>query len=141
MSRRYLKIAEQQQVIARAGKRCEYCKSSMDYSPQSFDIEHILPIASGGETTSENLALACGGCNSHKHTKVEGFDLLSQTAVPLYHPREQNWHDHFLWSSDRLQMVGKTATGRATIEALKTNRIGVVNIRKLLLMIGRHPPE
>lgn len=141
MSRRYITVAEQSQITERASRRCEYCQSCIDHSLQSFVIEHILPVALGGETVLENLALACGGCNAHKYTKVDALDALSEVVVPLYNPREQNWHDHFLWSSDQLQAIGKTATGRATVDALKLNRAGVTNIRKLLLMIGRHPPD
>jgi hypothetical protein len=38
-------------------------------------------------------------------------------------------------------MIGITATGRATVEALKLNRHGVVNLRKLLIMADSHPLE
>jgi hypothetical protein len=141
MPRRYITVAEQQQIIARAGRRCEYCKSSIDHSPQSFACEHTIPIAEGGDTTLENLALACGGCNGHKHTKIQAIDPISKSQVPLYHPRQQNWHDHFTWSLDALKIIGITATGRATVNALKLNRDGVINLRKLLILAGLHPPN
>lgn len=141
MSKRYITAAEQQQIIERADRRCEYCKCTMDYSSQPFEIEHIIPLAAGGETSLENLALSCGGCNGHKYTKVEAFDPVSQTQVPLYHPRQQAWQDHFGWSVDYLQMIGLTPIGRATIEALRLNRSGVINLRKLLLMARLHPPD
>ncbi|WP_256875051.1 hypothetical protein [Nostoc sp. C052] len=38
-------------------------------------------------------------------------------------------------------MIGKTACGRATIEALRLNRFGVVNLRRLLRSANLHPPE
>jgi hypothetical protein len=141
MPRRYITLAEQQQVIERANRRCEYCKSAMDYSSQPFEIEHIIPIAEAGETSLDNLVLSCGGCNGHKYTKVEAFDPVSQTQAPLYHPRQQVWRDHFGWSTDYMQIIGLTAIGRATVEALKLNRPGVINMRKLLLMAGLHPPN
>lgn len=141
MPRRYITAAQQQQVIERANRRCEYCKCSMDYSSQPFEIEHIIPIAEAGETSLANLALACGSCNGHKYTKVEAIDPVSQTQVPLYHPRQQIWQDHFGWSADYLQIIGLTAIGRATVESLKLNRPGVINMRKLLLMAGLHPPK
>lgn len=81
MSRRYITAAEQQQVIERASRRCEYCKSLMDYSSQSFVMEHIIPVAEAGETSPDNLALACGGCNAHKYAKVEVFDSVSQALL------------------------------------------------------------
>ena len=37
-------------------------------------------------------------------------------------------------------MIGLTPIGRATITELELNRQGVVNQRKLLLLIRKHPP-
>ncbi len=113
----------------------------MAYSTQPFVFEHIIPISRGGETDLANLALACGGCNGHKHAKVESLDPVDQEMVLLYNPRQQQWQDHFAWSEDYLRIVGLTPTGRATVEALKMNRPGVINIRRLLRMAGEHPPQ
>ncbi|MEA5448844.1 HNH endonuclease signature motif containing protein [Leptolyngbya sp. CCNP1308] len=140
MPRRYITVDEQRQVIERANRRCEYCKSAMDYAAQSFVMEHIIPIAAGGETALDNLALACGGCNGHKHIKLTGLDPVSQTQVSLFHPRRQTWDEHFAWDADFLQVVGLTPAGRATVEELSLNRLGIVNMRRLLLLAGLHPP-
>jgi hypothetical protein len=140
MSRRYITAREQRQVIERAKRRCEYCKTPMDYTSQSFVMEHIIPVAKGGTTSLENLALACGGCNGHKYSKVQAFDPVSQINVSLFHPRQDIWEEHFGWSADYLSVVGLTKTGRATISGLSINRPGVVNIRRLLLLAGLHPP-
>lgn len=141
MSRRYITATEESQIIERANRLCEYCRCSMDYSAQPFVIDHIVPIAEGGTTTMENLAFACGGCNGHKYTKIQALDPVSRELVSLYNPRTQKWLDNFVWSDDFLQVVGLTAIGRATINALQINRFGVVNMRKLLLMAGLHPPN
>jgi len=141
MSRRYITSTEEIQIIERANRLCEYCRCSMDYSAQPFVIDHIVPIAEGGTTTMENLAFACGGCNGHKYTKIQALDPVSRELVSLYNPRTQKWLDNFVWSDDFLQAVGLTAIGRATINALQMNRSEVVNIRKLLLMAGLHPPN
>ena len=141
MSRRYITATEESQIIERANRLCEYCRCSMDYSAQPFVIDHIVPIAEGGTTTMENLAFACGGCNGHKYTKIQALDPVSRELVSLYNPRTQKWLDNFVWSDDFLQAVGLTAIGRATINALQINRSGVVNMRKLLLMAGLHPPN
>lgn len=141
MSRRYITATEESQIIERAKRLCEYCRCSMDYSAQPFVIDHIVPISEGGTTTMENLAFACGGCNGHKYTKVQALDPVSRELVSLYNPRTQKWLDNFVWSDDFLQAVGLTAIGRATINALQINRSGVVNMRKLLLMAGLHPPN
>lgn len=141
MSRRYISAQEQSAIIERAQGRCEYCQSWMSYATQSFVCEHIIPISRDGETTLENLALACGGCNGHKYNKVEAPDPVDGKLVPLYNPRRQRWQDHFGWDEDYTHVVGLTPTGRATVEALKLNRPGVVNMRKLLRTVGKHPHE
>jgi hypothetical protein len=60
--------------------------------------------------------------------------------APLYNPREQHWTDHFTWNHDYTLVLGLTPTGRATVEKLQLNRIGVVNLRPALHLIGEHPP-
>lgn len=140
MHRRYLTVEEQSIIIERAQGRCEYCQSWMRYATQSFVFEHIIPVSREGETKLENLALACGGCNQHKHNKVEAPDPIDRMLAPLYHPRQQRWQDHFAWDEDYTYIVGLTPTGRATVEALKMNRPGVVNMRQLLCSVGKHPP-
>jgi 5-methylcytosine-specific restriction endonuclease McrA len=127
-------------VKTRAGDRCEYCRSSAEFATQSFTVEHIAPRDAGGETVLENLAWACFGCNGHKHTSTDGMDPETGERVPLFHPRRQEWSDHFAWSGDFTQIVGKTPTGRATTEVLHLNRTGVVNLRRVLVAGGLHPP-
>ncbi len=48
-------------VTERARGCCEYCQSQEIYSTQSFSVEHITPVSKNGETTADNLALACQG--------------------------------------------------------------------------------
>jgi hypothetical protein len=62
-------------------------------------------------------------------------------AVPLYNPREQRWDEHFSWSEDYLRITGLTPIGRATVEALRLNREGLVNMRRILYAVGEHPPQ
>ena len=141
MVRRYITVEEQQLVMARANGPCEYCQCPMEYSAQPFVFEHIIPIARGGETSVDNLAFACGGCNGHKHTKVEALDSATQELTQLYRPRRHQWHEHFAWSDDYLLIIALTPIGRATIETLKMNRTGVINIRRLLRLYGQYPPS
>ncbi|VAW31369.1 hypothetical protein MNBD_CHLOROFLEXI01-1522 [hydrothermal vent metagenome] len=141
MSKRYISTEDQEQIKTRAAHRCEYCQSWASYSAQSFVYEHIIPVVKGGETHLNNLCYACGGCNGHKYTKTESIDPVSKLVVSLYNPRTQNWHEHFGWGDDYLHVIGLTPTGRATVLALKMNRQGVINIRTLLLMVGKQPPS
>ncbi len=103
-------------------------------------MEHIVPQVNRGSNDQANLAWSCQGCNQHKFTAVSGMDPLTARKVRLYHPRLLLWSNHFEWSEDRLRMVGKTPTGRATIERLKLNRIGLVNLRGSLMATNNQPP-
>jgi 5-methylcytosine-specific restriction endonuclease McrA len=95
MPRRYITVEEQHQIIERAQSRCEYCQCPMAYSAQPFVFEHITAVVQGGDTSLDNLALDCGGCNGHKYTKVEALDPVTRAPALLYHPRHQQWQDHF----------------------------------------------
>jgi hypothetical protein len=127
-------------VQARARDLCEYCRCPGQFATQSFTVEHVVPRDLGGETALGNLAWACFGCNGHKHTATHGVDPETGGRVALFHPRRQRWSDHFAWSADFTHVVGKTSCGRATIDVLHLNRIGVVNLRRVLVAGGLHPP-
>ena len=88
----------------------------------------------------ENLALACSGRNAHKYNKTEGLDPVSGEVNALFHPRQDRFGNHFIWSSDCTLLLGITPKGRATVETLHLNRDGVVNLRRLLHAMGERPP-
>ena len=127
-------------VEERAARHCEYCRSPLQYSPASFSLDHVIPLARGGTTEPSNLALACQGCNSRKHAKVTARDPVSGATVPLFNPRRARWSEHFSWSPDTTTVIGLSPSGRATVEALRLNREGLVAQRRLLFEAGEHPP-
>ena len=134
--------AQMRRVITeRAEGRCEYCRSVAEYATESFAVEHIHPLSRDGTSTLDNLALTCFGCNGHKYNKITAPDPINGEHAPLFHPRQQQWQEHFAWNTDFTRVVGITPTGRATVEALQLNRPGVVNLRQLLILIRRHPPD
>jgi hypothetical protein len=65
---------------------------------------------------------------------------VTRTEVPLFHPRQQVWNEHFAWSANATEIVGLTRTGRATVDALRLNRDALVNLRRVLFAIQEHPP-
>jgi hypothetical protein len=134
--------AEDRRTVAeRARFCCEYCRSQLKYSADSFSVEHIVPRSRGGPDELSNLALACQRCNNSKFTATDSTDPISGQTVTLFHPRQQRWSEHFAWSADSLLILGLTPTGRATVEKLSLNRAGVVNLRRILRAAGEHPPE
>ncbi len=135
--RKRIAAALHPKIIRIAGGKCEYCSSDSDFSDSPFDVEHIVPIALGGTSSIDNLALACHGCNLRKSTRITGYDVIIEENVELYNPRKHTWTEHFTWSQDGTLIVGLTPSGRATVEALKLNRTGLVNQRKLLGMLDQ----
>ena len=127
-------------VRDRARACCEYCRSQEAFSPQPFALEHILPRSKGGPTSEDNLCWSCQGCNGHKHVKTEGIDPVGLGPAPLFHPRAQSWDDHFAWDASFTRLLGLTPTGRATIDTLSLNRDNLVNLRRVLHVMGEHPP-
>jgi hypothetical protein len=127
-------------VRDRARNRCEYCRHPASHAPAPYVCEHVLPRVRGAGDTPAELAWACPACNGHKFTKTHARDPQTGQAVPLFNPRRQRWSRHFAWSNDFLLIIGRTSTGRATVEALRLNRPELRNLRRALRAIGEHPP-
>jgi len=128
-------------TFKRAQGLCEYCKSPANISSQPFVVEHIFPKSKGGQSTLENTALSCQGCNNYKYNKTAGIDSLTGKTANIFNPRKQSWSDHFAWSNDGNEIIGLSATGRVTLELLKLNRRELQNLRQLLGEAGKHPPK
>ncbi len=125
-------------VRQRAEYRCEYCRLPQALvSPLCFHVEHIVPKKHDGGDEVENLALACYFCNLHKGSNLTGIDPHSGRIVPLFHPRRQRWPRHFRW--DGPMLVGRTATGRATVRVLAINLPHRIRIRQRLMEAGLFP--
>lgn len=106
----------------------------------SLVFDHIIPEAAGGQTTRENLWLACERCNRHKADRTTAIDPDTGQAVPLFNPRAQAWRAHFAWSHDGTEIIGLTEVGRATVIALRLNHPLAVTARRYWVRAGWHPP-
>lgn len=135
------KSKTRQFIEKRADGLCEYCKSPSRATTEPFVIEHIIATAKGGTNTLDNLAFSCTGCNGHKYSKVTGIDPNTNKEVPLFHPRQQDWKNHFEWNKGATLIVGKTAIGRATVNTLHLNRLPLQILRKAFIAFGIHPPK
>jgi hypothetical protein len=106
-----------------------------------LQIDHIVPVAKGGSDDEDNLCLACELCNQHKWIKTNGIDPQSGKYVALFNPRQDEWHEHFAWSADYIEVVDLTACGRATVEALNLNNALAATVRRNWVEAGWHPPK
>jgi HNH endonuclease len=125
-----------QLVWQRAAQRCEYCQVPAAVALLPFQIDHIIAEKHGGLTVADNLALSCERCNSHKGPNIAGY--FEGRLVPLFHPRQDRWVDHFVW--DGPVLVGKTPAGKVTIDVLAINLPYRIALRAALIEEGIFPP-
>ena len=123
-----------QLVRQRAAHRCEYCRMPQQWSALRFHIEHIVAEQHRGSDDPENLALACPECNYHKGTNLSGIDPDSGKLTHLFHPRRDQWENHFV--RDGARIVGRTPVGRTTVWLLGMNSGDRLRWRELLLRLG-----
>lgn len=72
----YYNIRENRlKVYERDGYKCRYCQKQLTRFTSTLD--HIMPVARGGDNSFENLVTACLDCNSRKNVKPLG-DFLAE---------------------------------------------------------------
>jgi hypothetical protein len=129
------------QLIANdAGYECGYCRAPQRALPYRLEVEHLLPTSLGGAGERENLWLSCHKCNKLRSNRIVGTDPLMQEEVPLFNPRQQDWSHHFVWEQRGLYIVGRTATGRATVATLHLNDVYHLSARGVWMLAGIYPP-
>ena len=120
--------------------RCGYCGVREIDVGSALEIDHFQPTSQRGSDELDNLVYACPACNRYKAVQQTAVDPLTNQTVSLFHPQQQRWLDHFVWNEDATQIVGTTAIGRATVEALKMNRSQLLRVRRMWVKMGEHPP-
>jgi 5-methylcytosine-specific restriction endonuclease McrA len=123
-----------QLVWDRAAATCEYCRVQQQFDPLPFGVDHIRPQYHHGPSVEENLCLACFQCNTFKAVNVAGYDPTTGQLVALFQPRRDLWDDHF--NTERGWIIGKTPTGRVTVDVLRINLPERVEHRRLLAALG-----
>lgn len=123
-----------QQVIDRAGNRCEYCLLPQRAAFHRHEPDHIVPRQHGGETDESNLALACMRCNRYKGPNVGSIDPLTGKLVSFFNPRIQDWKDHF--ELEGAKILPLTPEARVTVKILRLNDEQRVIERMRLLESG-----
>jgi hypothetical protein len=127
------------EVALRAGRRCEYCHAPEAVFNLSLEVEHIIPVSRGGEDSLSNYALACRACNLYKASHITGNDPVDQETVRLFHPRTDQWEDHFRVTSESGEIQGLTPIGRATVVRLGINSMAQVSARQQWMRLGLFP--
>ena len=63
-------------ILNREGGLCHYCSHPVaipSLPNQTYDIDHMVPIARGGTNDPTNLVLSCSICNNKKRAKVQSI--------------------------------------------------------------------
>lgn len=129
------------QIASTDYSRCCYCLTTEANSGIPMTYDHIRPVSKNGETSFENLCLACRTCNEFKGDATEATDPLFGETVSLFNPRTQKWAEHFTWSLDSTRVEGLTAVGRATVARLRMNNPVIIVARSRWVISGWHPPD
>jgi HNH endonuclease len=127
------------QVARRAAHGCEYCHAPEVLFNFPFEVEHIHPASRGGLDVESNWALSCRSCNLYKSDNLDAIDPQTNSRVPLFHPRQGLWKDHFILEETTAILLGLTPIGRATIERLQMNRPAQINARRQWMRLGLFP--
>jgi HNH endonuclease len=124
-------------VRERAGERCEYCLLAESQAFFPHEPDHLIALKHGGETTFENLALACSDCNRFKGSDIASIDAITGELVRLFNPRTQRWFEHFRVHGARI--VPLTPVGRVTEKLLRLNIPSRVELRARLIAQAQYP--
>ncbi|ENY6168428.1 HNH endonuclease [Vibrio fluvialis] len=63
-------------IVKREQGICHYCPSPVaipGLSNQTYDIDHMVPIARGGTNDPTNLVLSCAVCNNKKRARIQSI--------------------------------------------------------------------
>jgi len=126
-------------VAMRARHRCEYCRAPEVIFNLEFEVEHITPQSAGGTDHEANLALACRSCNLLKSDRTTAIDPATSAESRLFHPRHDDWSDHFFVEPATGQIGGLTSVGRATLELLRMNGPLQIVARRQWIRLGLFP--
>lgn len=64
-----ISLMDRTAILNRDGYRCRYCGVEV-VDGQNAEIDHVIPLSRGGESTLDNLVTSCAACNRRKHDKT-----------------------------------------------------------------------
>ncbi len=135
MSQDWLPEALRSAVRQRGADSCEYCGIPEAGTFFAHQVDHVIAEQHGGETTLDNLALACAQCNRFKGPNIASIDPDTKRMVPLFNPRTDKWSDHFRQEGGRI--IPLTPIGRATARLLNFGHKDREEARHNLWQTGR----
>jgi hypothetical protein len=110
--------AFREKVAARAGHSCEYCQIPGQASFAAHELDHVISLKHGGETTGQSRLLL-HSLQPPQVSDLSSLDPATGQLAPLFHPRRDHWHEHF--EPRNGELVGLIPSGRANTYLLRLN--------------------
>jgi 5-methylcytosine-specific restriction endonuclease McrA len=66
-----------QTILESSGNACTYCGTT----EKKLELDHVVPLAKGGEHAPHNIVPACHSCNCRKRDRAVAFSLPSRNPV------------------------------------------------------------
>jgi HNH endonuclease len=123
-------------IAQRANHRCEYCKAPEVVFNFPFEVEHIIPLSRQGTNDETNLALSCRSFNLRKGIRISGIEARSKLEVRFFHPRKEQWTEHFQVDAQSGKIIEITPVGAVTVAYLEMNSSAQVTARLLWIRLG-----
>ena len=116
---------------------CEYCLMHEDDMYFGCEVDHIISLKHGGQSTVNNLAYACVFCNRHKGSDIGSILWRSGNLVRFFNPRTDHWGDHLKLDGDDIKP--ESDIGEVTVQIFNFNHVERILEREVLMSIGRYP--
>lgn len=84
MTRRRRTPKQRLAILEACGEICHICGNKIDGAKERWEIEHIIPLALGGEDGGGNLAPAHVACHREK-TSADAGDIAKANRVRAKH--------------------------------------------------------
>jgi hypothetical protein len=137
MERPYIDRQLRRLVATRADYLCEYCLIHEQDTALGCAVDHIISLKHGGETNADNLAYACIFCNRFKGSDIGSIIWQTKELTRFYHPRRDNWLEHFHLEDYFIQPI--TDIGEVTARILGFNQQSRLLERQLLISKNKYP--
>lgn len=137
MERPYLNLELRRLVAQRADNLCEYWLIAEHDTILGCAIDHIISIKHGGSSNIDNLAYCCVYCNRFKGSDIGSIIIDKKEFVRFYHPRWDNWGEHFKLNNSTIESL--TNIGQVTARILGFNDQSRLLERQLLIDNKKYP--
>lgn len=115
IKRKQFSQTERIEVYNNSKGRCAICGRFIPYD--SFTIDHIIPLAKGGNNAIDNLQVACSVCNLIKQDTLPEDLMNKLTEIVLYQMKKS--YDDKLWKRmDSLRRLEQRRKIKCVIGAL-----------------------